>query len=296
MAGQHSDKAAMTVDVEEYFQVEAFSNDVRPSQWQAFESRLRGQIDSILEVFDVTATKATFFTLGWIAEHHPQVIKDILAQGHELGSHGYMHQHLSKQNRQQFSDDIRSAKARLEDLTAQPVVGFRAPCFSISADNEWAHDEILAAGYRYSSSSYPINHDLYGVPLAPRHPYYLENGLLEIPVTTTQLGSRSIPIGGGGYFRLLPYWLFMALQRRADNQLGPINFYTHPWEFDPKQPRIKSNAKSSFRHHVNQGSALSKLQRLCGSRQWLSMSEIYLNQQYPTLSSWQQVANGLSHA
>lgn len=282
---------AMTVDVEEYFQVEAFANDVAIDAWSSYESRLQFQMESLLTVFADTKVKATFFTLGWIAEKHPQIIAKIVAEGHELASHGFMHQHLSKQDKKSFSEDIERAKKTLEDVSGVAIKGYRAPCFSISADNDWAHDVIAAAGYEYSSSSYPINHDLYGVPNAPKTPYWLANGLLEIPVTTCTLKNKVLPAGGGGFFRLLPFALFDLLYRNSDHQ-AVANFYTHPWEFDPEQPRIASNFKSNFRHHVNQTSALQKLKKLCGRYDWTTMQHAYLGAEHPRYGQWESVANG----
>ncbi|QJR81964.1 DUF3473 domain-containing protein [Alteromonas pelagimontana] len=282
---------AMTVDLEEYFQVEAFADDISVNDWSKYESRLAIQMDKLLGVFADTDVKATFFTLGWIAKAHPELLKRIVAEGHEIASHGYMHQHLSKQNADVFFEDITKAKALLEDIVGMPVKGYRAPCFSISADNDWAHDLIAKAGYEYSSSSYPINHDLYGVPKAPRDAYRLENGLLEIPVTTAVWHNRVFPAGGGGYFRLLPFAVFDFLFGKGqENRIA--NFYTHPWEFDPEQPRIESNFKSKFRHHVNQKSALTKLTKLCSKYNWTTMADAYLDKEHPTLGNWPSVANG----
>ncbi|WP_137166273.1 XrtA system polysaccharide deacetylase [Salinimonas lutimaris] len=282
---------AMTVDVEEYFQVEAFAKDIPISEWTGYESRLGLQMDKLLQTFADNNVKATFFTLGWIAQNHPDILKRIIAEGHEIASHGFMHQHLSKQNADVFFEDITKAKALIEDITGVEVKGYRAPCFSISADNDWAHDLIAKAGYQYSSSSYPINHDLYGVPNAPKDAYRLSNGLLEIPVTTAKFGNKIYPAGGGGYFRLLPFWLFNYLFNKGQTD-RIANFYTHPWEFDPEQPKIESNFKSRFRHHVNQKTALQKLTKLCAKYEWTSMDKAYLSKEHPVLGDWQQVANG----
>lgn len=282
---------AMTVDVEEYFQVEAFANDVAIDAWASYESRLHTQMESLLTVFSEKNVKATFFTLGWIAEKHPQIIAKIVGEGHELASHGFMHQHISKQDKASFSDDIVRAKKTLEDISGVAVKGYRAPCFSISADNNWAHDVIAEAGYIYSSSSYPIKHDLYGVPNAPKSSYWLANGLLEVPVTTCTWRDKVFPAGGGGYFRLLPFVLFDMLFKNSDHQ-SIANFYTHPWEFDPDQPRIASNLKSNFRHRVNQSSALQKLKKLCERYEWTTMQEAYLEAEHPRYGKWESVANG----
>ena len=281
---------AMTVDVEEYFQVEAFADSVDVKSWGSHVSRLEFQMERLLTLFEQTNSKATFFTLGWVAEKHPTILKKIVAEGHELASHGFMHQHLCRQSRSEFTDDITRAKKVLEDCAGIEVKGYRAPCFSIQADNEWAHDTIASAGYQYSSSSYPINHDLYGVPNAPATPYFLSNGLLEIPVTTSNWFGKTLPAGGGGYFRLLPYFVYRYLFAK---QMGEhvSNFYTHPWEFDPEQPKLPGSAKSQFRHHVNQKSALNKLQKLCSDFNWTTMQQAYLGKEYPTFSNWKEAAN-----
>lgn len=287
-------KCAMTVDVEEYFQVEAFADTVDVKTWKDQISRIQYQMDVLLDVFSSNQVKATFFTLGWVAEKCPEIIRNIVEQGHELASHGFMHQHITRQSREEFRQDIQSAKKILEDVSGRAVVGFRAPCFSIKHDNEWAHEEIAAAGYQYSSSSYPINHDLYGVPNAPSTPYRLGNGLLEIPVTTCHWMGKTLPAGGGGYFRLLPYGLFRFLFNKGLVKDGFANFYTHPWEFDPEQPRLPGGFKSQFRHHVNQKHAANKLRKLCGDFSWGTMQECYLGKQYPTYETWGEAANAFA--
>lgn len=285
---------SLTIDVEEYFQVEAFANDVKKQDWETFESRIVYQMDLLLDLLSEKNVHATFFVLGIIAEKHPNIIKKIVSCGHELASHGYNHQHISKQSRQTFSDDINQAKQLLEDIGSVQVTGYRAPCFSIAPDNEWAHNEIKEAGYLYSSSTYPIAHDFYGVPKAPRTPYYLQNGLLEIPVSTCKFRNKTLPAGGGGFFRLLPYFIYSKMLKASSKQLGFINFYTHPWEYDPQQPKIKSNFKSNFRHNINQHSALTKLGKLCEQYNFDTLANIHLNNTYPSLGNWQSIASGNS--
>jgi len=283
---------SLTIDVEEYFQVEAFANNVDASNWGDYPSRIEYQMQLLLDLLEEKQVKATFFILGYIAKNHPKLVKLIADKRHEIASHGFNHQHITKQTQKAFSGDITDAKSLLEDLTAAPVNGYRAPCFSITADNDWAHDEIYNAGYLYSSSTYPIVHDLYGVPNAPRTPYFLENGLLEIPVSTAKYRNKIVPAGGGGYFRLLPYFLFNSILKKSKNQLDYINFYTHPWEYDPKQPKIKSNAKSNFRHRVNQHGALAKLTKLCQVYQFDTLANVHLEKTYPTLGKWTDIASG----
>jgi polysaccharide deacetylase family protein (PEP-CTERM system associated) len=225
--------------------------------------------------------RATFFTLGWIAERYPQVVKRIVAAGHELASHGYGHLRASDQTRAEFANDIRSAKALLEDIGGQAVLGYRAPSFSIGRDNLWALDELLEAGYRYSSSIYPVVHDHYGMPEAPRFAFYPNgtDGLLEIPITTVHMMGRNLPAGGGGYFRLLPYALsrwMMAKVNREDGQ--PALFYFHPWEVDPDQPRPQGlGAKARFRHYINIDRMERRIDALARDFAWDRMDNIFLN-------------------
>jgi polysaccharide deacetylase family protein (PEP-CTERM system associated) len=196
---------ALTIDVEDYFQVSALAPYVQRSQWDAMPCRVERNVGRLLALLEKHRAHATFFTLGWVAERYPALIRAIVAGGHELASHGYGHLRASEQTPEQFADDIGRAKKVLEDIGGIEVVGYRAPSFSISDANLWAFDVIARAGYAYSSSVYPVQHDHYGMPDAPRFPYRLPNGLLEIPVTTTRLFGRNLPAGGGGYFRLATY-------------------------------------------------------------------------------------------
>jgi polysaccharide deacetylase family protein (PEP-CTERM system associated) len=292
---KHSiNNSSLTIDVEEYFQVEAFANNIKRSEWVNYPSRIEYQMQMLLDVLEETNVKATFFILGYIAERHPELIRLIAEKGHEIASHGFNHQHITKQNQKTFSSDIMQAKLLLEDIISAPVQGYRAPCFSITANNHWAHDEIVKAGYLYSSSTYPIAHDFYGVPDAPRTPYYLENGLLEIPISTAKYGKKNFPAGGGGYFRLLPYFIFSKILNTSQKQLDYINFYTHPWEYDPKQPKIESNVKSNFRHRINQGTALNKLKKLCKAYRFDTLANIHLMKDYPNLGKWTNITLGNS--
>jgi polysaccharide deacetylase family protein (PEP-CTERM system associated) len=274
---------AMTCDVEDYFQVSAFAPYIDRASWPSRECRVEANMDRILALFERNNVRATFFTLGWIAERYPQVVKRIVAGGHELASHGYGHLRASDQTRAEFANDIRSAKALLEDIGGQAVLGYRAPSFSIGRANLWALDELLEAGYRYSSSIYPIAHDHYGMPEAPRFAFYPNgpDGLLEVPITTVQMLGRNLPAGGGGYFRLLPYALsrwMMEKVNRDDRQ--PSLFYFHPWEVDPGQPRPQGlDAKSRFRHYVNIGRMEARIEALARDFAWDRMDRIFLNQE-----------------
>lgn len=271
----------MTIDVEDYFQVSAFAPYIAREDWPKQECRVERNVDLILDILAERNIRATFFTLGWIAERYPALIKRIVAGGHELASHGYGHLRASDQTREQFRDDITRSKAILEDLGGQAVLGYRAPSFSIGTGNMWALDELHDAGYRYSSSIYPVRHDHYGVPDAPRFAYYPhgENGLLELPITTVRFGERNYPAGGGGFFRLFPYpmsrWLLRRVNR-ADQQSAI--FYFHPWEVDPGQPRQHGiDFKTRFRHYLNLDRMEHRLRLLARDFDWDRMDNIFLH-------------------
>jgi len=274
-------KNAMTCDVEDYFQVSAFAPYIDRDSWPTRECRVEANMERILAIYERHGVKATFFTLGWIAERYPGMVRKIVAAGHELASHGYGHLRASDQDRAQFDNDIRSSKALLEDIGGQAVLGYRAPSFSIGHGNLWALEALQEAGYRYSSSIYPIAHDHYGMPDAPRFAFYPHgpDGLLEVPVTTVNMLGRNLPAGGGGYFRLLPYALsrwMMQKVNREDQQ--PALFYFHPWELDPGQPRPQGlDAKSRFRHYVNIERMEGRLEQLARDFAWDRMDRIFLD-------------------
>lgn len=272
---------AMSIDVEDYFQVSAFAPYIRREDWSGLECRVERNIGRILALLADKKVHATFFTLGWIAERYPQVVRTIVAGGHELASHGYGHERASDLSPAAFLEDIVSAKKLLEDLGGVPVVGYRAPSFSIGKSNLWAFDVLRDAGYRYSSSVYPIAHDHYGMPDSPRFAYPVREGLLEIPVTTLRVGSRNLPSSGGGYFRLLPYMLSRWMIRRVNEIDGePAVFYFHPWEIDSEQPRVAGiDAKTRFRHYVNIPRTHDRIARLLGDFRWGRMDEIFLGRQ-----------------
>jgi polysaccharide deacetylase family protein (PEP-CTERM system associated) len=274
---------AMTIDVEDYFQVSAFASHISRDSWPSLPCRVEANIDRILALLDAAGIKATFFTLGWIAERYPAMVRRIVEQGHELASHGYAHQRASDQGTEEFSDDVGRSKALLEDIGGQQVLGYRAPSFSIGSGNLWALDVLKQAGYRYSSSIYPVRHDHYGMPDAPRFAFYPngENGLLELPITTVRLMQRNLPAGGGGYFRFFPYamsrWL---MQRVNDSDRQSAIFYFHPWEVDPDQPRQENiSLKTRFRHYVNLGRMETRLKALTRDFQWGRMDHIFLAKQ-----------------
>ena len=269
----------MTVDVEDYFQVEAFFDHVQRDEWDRRECRIERNIDRILELFDETGTKATFFTLGWIAERYPDVVRRIVKEGHELASHGLAHVRADQQSRAMFTADVRRAKQLLEDTGGVGVHGYRAASFSITRKNLWALNALEDAGYRYSSSTVPLRHDLYGIPEQPRFAFYPfeDSRFIEIPVTTVRRWGANWPSGGGGYFRLLPYAVFKQnLQAVISNDKQPCMFYFHPWEIDPQQPRVEgASLKSRFRHYLNLDRTYSRLQRLLGDFRWDRVDRVY---------------------
>lgn len=270
---------ALTIDVEDYFQVSTFAPHIARSEWNTRECRVERNVNAILDMLARRNTKATFFTLGWIAERYPQLVREIVEEGHELASHGYGHERASDQSEEAFFADINLAKIVLEDLTGVQVNGYRAPSFSIGTGNLWAFDCLVRAGYRYSSSIYPIRHDHYGMPDSPRFAYEVRPGLMEIPITTLRVLNRNLPSSGGGYFRLLPYalsrWMFGRVNGH-DRESGI--FYFHPWEIDTGQPRIAGiSRKTRFRHYVNISRMESRLNRLLGDFKWGRMDEIFLD-------------------
>ncbi len=269
---------ALTIDVEDYFQVSAFAPHIARSEWSTRECRIERNVNLILEMLDTRNTKATFFTLGWIAERYPRLVRQIVNEGHELASHGYAHERASEQTEAAFFADVHLAKIVLEDLADSEVNGYRAPSFSIGVGNLWAFDCLARAGYRYSSSVYPIRHDHYGMPHSPRFAYEVRPGLMEIPITTLRMLNRNFPSSGGGYFRLLPYALSRWMLNRVnkdDRESGV--FYFHPWEIDAGQPRISGiSRKTRFRHYVNIHRMEGRLNRLLGDFKWGRMDHIFL--------------------
>ena len=269
---------AMTVDVEDYFQVSAFEPYVSRENWKNFTGRVEENTDRILQLFEQHDVKATFFTLGWVAENYPDLVRRIVNAGHDLASHGWDHRRVTSLNRQEFAEDLRKSKAALEDVSGKAVTGYRAPSYSFTRENDWAHDVLLEAGYRYSSSIAPIKHDLYGIPDAPRFAHrYANDQIVELPITTTRIMQRNYPCGGGGWFRLYPYRMSKwAIDRvnRSDNE--PAIFYFHPWEIDPHQPRIKNlDIRTRFRHYQNLQQMERKVLLLLKDYTWRTIPEVY---------------------
>lgn len=273
----HRVSNALTIDVEDYFQVSAFARHIARHSWDALPCRIERNVDLLLELLSDTGAHATFFTLGWVAERYPKLVRAIVDQGHELASHGYGHLRASDQSPEDFNDDVVRAKKILEDTTGVRVLGYRAPSFSIGHGNLWAFDSLAEAGYRYSSSIYPVKHDHYGMPDAPRFPFRIRDQLLEIPVTTTRLFGRNLPAGGGGYFRLAPYRVsHWAIDRVNRIEGRPAIFYFHPWEVDPRQPRVRGiSAKTRFRHYLNLDRTEARLQRLLSDFHWDRVDRVF---------------------
>jgi len=269
---------AMTVDVEDWFQVQGFAGTISRNDWETLPRRVEANTEAFLTMFADAGIHATFFTLGWVADRHPALIRRIVAEGHELASHGYWHRLAHEQEPAAFQEDVGHARRVLEDVGGVAVRGYRAPTFSINTRNPWAFGALEDEGYFYSSSIYPIRHDLYGMPDAPRFPHRVGTGkLLEIPMTTVRLGGRNLPCAGGGYFRLMPYTLFRALLRRVNaHDAASGIFYTHPWEIDPGQPRVEAAPRmSKFRHYINLAQTAPRIRRLLHDFSWDRVDRVF---------------------
>ena len=274
-------KNAMTIDVEDYFHVSAFAPHIPRERWDHMPCRVERNVERILELLARHGARATFFTLGWVAERHPHIVRAIVDNGHELASHGYGHRRVAEQTPAEFRADVTRAKAILEDIAGVAVKGYRAPSFSINGDNLWALEALAEAGYRYSSSIYPVRHDHYGMPEAPRFAHRpRRRGVVELPATTVQLFGHNLPAAGGGYFRLLPYAVSRWMLTRVNcHDRQPGIFYFHPWEIDPQQPRQKGvGMKARFRHYLNLSRMEGRLIRLLEDFQWDRMDRIFLNE------------------
>ena len=257
---------AMTVDVEDYFHVSAFEDVVRRADWDSYERRVVVNTRRLLDIFARADVRATFFVLGWVADREPALVRAIVAGGHELASHGYAHRLIYEQGPGAFRDDIRRAKALLEQIGGVAVRGYRAPSFSVTPRSRWALDVLLEEGYTYDASIFPIRHDRYGMPGAPRHPHHQRTSggvLAEAPATTVALGPMTMPAAGGGYFRIFPYaFTRWAIRRVNQHERRPAIVYLHPWEVDPGQPRLRASRLSRFRHYTNLRRTEPRLERL----------------------------------
>lgn len=272
---------AMTVDVEDYFQVAAFAQQVKRQDWDGYPCRVERNVERVLDLFSDAEVSATFFILGWIAERYPTVIRRIADAGHEVASHGYEHVKVHQQRPEDFRLDIRRTKVILEDISGQRIKGYRAASFSIDQRSLWAFDVLAEEGYDYSSSIYPIRHDHYGMPDASRFAFRPcdRHRLLELPISTVRLFHRNLPSGGGGYFRLLPYGLSRwALRRVCEKDRQPVVFYFHPWEIDPGQPRFDgAPLRSRFRHYVNLAAMEARLRAVLRDFSWDRVDRLFLS-------------------
>lgn len=275
-------KHAFTVDVEDYFHVQAFHGRIDRSDWGQLQSRFEANTDRLLDLLARHQVRGTFFVLGWVAERAPELVRKIGEAGHELGCHSYDHAQVFRQTPGVFRQDVRRAKRLIEDAAGKPVAGYRAPTFSINTDSLWAYRVLEEEGYTYSSSVYPVRHDLYGIPDAPRVPFRVIEGtgaasIVELPLPTVRLPGASLPGGGGGYFRLLPLGVSRFLMQEATRQLGlPFIFYCHPWEIDPEQPRVEDiSFKSRIRHYTNLDRMEGRIAKLLEAHEWTTMAEAY---------------------
>jgi polysaccharide deacetylase family protein (PEP-CTERM system associated) len=268
----------MSVDVEDYFQVSAFADRVPSSAWSSYESRVRRNTERLLRILGDANVRATFFVLGWVAERFPGLVRTIDAEGHEIASHGYGHQLVYETGPDGFREDLRRARGALESAVGLPIVGYRAPSFSITPRSMWAIDVLISEGYAYDASIYPIRHDRYGIPDWPRHIHRVVRpvgSLWELPGSTVRRMGTNLPIGGGGYFRLLPYsWTRSGIERVNLVEGRPAVFYVHPWEIDPDQPRFPCGGLSKFRHYRNLDKTEGRLRRLLRDFRFGTVSEV----------------------
>jgi polysaccharide deacetylase family protein (PEP-CTERM system associated) len=269
---------AFTVDVEDYFHVSAFSGCIRRSDWESFPSRVAANTHRTLELLDEYGVRATFFILGWVAQRHPRLVREIHAAGHEIGNHSYWHRLIYEQTPDQFRSDLLLANRVLEDIIGEPVVAFRAPSFSITQKSLWALEILAEEGFRFDSSVFPVRHHRYGIPGARRLPHTLTfagGELHEFPPSVFALGKFHLPVGGGGYFRLYPGWLTRHCLHRINASNQPVMFYIHPWELDLHQPRVEAAKSSRFRHYVNLSRTEPRLRRLLQALQFAPMRDAF---------------------
>ncbi len=270
---------AFTLDVEDYFQVAALAPSVPRDTWPQRESRVERNTAVVLDLLAERGIRGTFFVLGWIAQRHPALVKRIAAAGHEVASHGYSHQLIYRQTPQEFLEETVTSKRLLEDLISAPVIGYRAASFSITRDSLWALDTLIDLGFQYDSSVFPIRHDRYGIPGAAREPGPLAapsgRTLIEFPMSAASFMGVRVPVSGGGYFRLLPYWVTRSGLRQINRKHGqPFTFYLHPWEVDPGQPRIQASLLSRLRHYTNLHRCEPRLRRLLGKFSFAPMRDV----------------------
>lgn len=274
MTAAHQRVNAMSFDVEDYYHVEAFQSVVRREDWEGYESRVCHSTLKILDILGRYGIKATFFILGWVAEHTPVIVKEIQAAGHEIGSHGYAHRIIYQQTPDEFANDVRRSLEIIEGITGEKVLGFRAPSFSLTKRSLWAIDVLQSFGFTYDSSVFPIIHDLYGIPDAPRQPYQIAAGFWEFPMTTIRILGANLPVGGGAYLRIFPYWWTRWGIRRANSDGGPAVVYLHPWEVDPEHPKIKTTRINHLRHYANLEKTENRLVALCRDFRFTSLRSV----------------------
>jgi polysaccharide deacetylase family protein (PEP-CTERM system associated) len=272
---------ALTIDVEEYFQVTAFNGGACRGDWESFESRVVPATETVLSLLAKHGTKATFFIVGWVARRHPGLVRTIRREGHEIACHGYAHREISDQNPKTFREDVRLARTILEEITGEPVRGYRAPTFSITDDTFWALGVLIDEGFRYDSSIFPIRHDRYGIPNAERFPNLIScgnaNRIWEFPMSTLRTMGMNLPFSGGGYMRLLPPRFVSWAIQKLNRQGQPAIIYVHPWEFDPGQPRIPCSTLTRFRHYHNLPQMSQKFEHLLARHNFGPVSEVLEN-------------------
>jgi len=272
-------KNALTFDIEEYFHAEVFARTLSPEEWPSLASRVVDTTERLLDILDYADVRATFFVLGWIADRYPTLVQDIAGRGHEIACHGYGHQMIHRQSRLEFAKDLQQAKTAIEDAAGVAVIGYRAPTFSVVRETLWSLEVLWEAGFLYDSSIFPIAHDRYGIPDAPRFPHRVPitngHGIAEFPLSTISVLGRRLPVAGGGYFRLLPYRVTRrAIQHLNDRERQPAIVYLHPWEMDVHQPRVRVGWLSRFRHSVNTHSTEGKLRRLLSDFRFAPVRDI----------------------
>jgi polysaccharide deacetylase family protein (PEP-CTERM system associated) len=265
---------ALSIDVEDYFHVEAFAGQVSPADWNSFEPRVQDNVRRLIEILARYESKATFFVLGWVAQLCPRLVQEIADCGHEIGCHGYAHQHLRNQTPEQFRQDVRMARECLMQQAQNPIDCYRAPSFSIVNSTLWALDILAEEGFKIDSSIFPVRHDLYGIPNANRFPHW-KNRIFEFPPTTIRLANNNFGVAGGGYLRLLPYGFTRWAVRQVNEIEGqPVMVYFHPWELDPGQPRIAAPLRSRLRHYTNLGRMQKKVECLLQDFRFSTVSDV----------------------
>lgn len=273
---------ALTIDVEDYFQVAALAEAVDRNRWHAMEYRVEANVNRLLTLLDEAQCKATFFTLGWVADKSPNLVKAIQRAGHEVASHGYSHQLIYNQTPEVFREETRRSKQTLEDITGEAITGYRAASYSITNQSRWALDILAEEGFTWDSSIFPVHHDRYGMPGTPRWPHKLTTDkgyeLAEFPLSTLKFPGYTLPIAGGGYFRLFPYWFSRWGLGSINRQGQPFVFYLHPWEIDPGQPRLDVKWFSRFRHYNNLDVCEQRLTRLLRHFNFTNMSDVLRSQ------------------